>query len=209
MKTLPVVTLIVLLPCSVLAQEIYKWEDEKGVLHYGDKPAHPEAAPLEKETTPYSTTESSPPDLPIKEKAQRQQEYDEEPAVEGERQPRPSPSLGKPKAWLDRNGRLRLAGTVRNSGKGLCESPAVEVVVFDESGSIDGNFETAAFPGEVARGEEAQFEGEYLTPVGDFLSWDAVPRCDSAEGIVYGARKRGTVSLKRHRRLRVRMFETH
>jgi hypothetical protein len=90
----------------------------------------------------------------------------------------------------------------------MCESPAVEVTVLDESGSVDGNFATAAFPDAIARGEEEQFEGEYLTPVGDFLSWDALPRCDSSDGVVYGAHKRGTVSLKRHRTLRLKQFKT-
>ncbi|MBI3797470.1 MAG: hypothetical protein HY268_10970 [Deltaproteobacteria bacterium] len=79
--------------------------------------------------------------------------------------------------------------------------------MFDENGSIDGNFATAASPGEIARGEEAQFAGEYLTPVGDSLSWDALPRCDSAAGVAYGARKRGTVSLKHHRILRLKKFK--
>jgi hypothetical protein len=91
----------------------------------------------------------------------------------------------------------------------MCASPAVEVTVFDENGSVDGSFATAAFPNEIARGEGAQFEGEYLTPVGDSLSWDALPRCDSADGVVYGAHKRGTVSLKQHRTLRFKKFKTH
>ena len=208
MKTLLVTMFLILLPWGAFAQEIYKWEDEKGVIHYGDKPHHPAAAPLEKEKAPYSTTESLSSESPSQEKTYKQRELDEEYSGGGGRQPRPSPTLGRPKAWLGRNGRLRLSGTIRNGGKGICESPAIEVVVFDESGSIDGNFETTAFPHEIGRGEEAQFEGEYLTPVGDFLSWDAIPRCDSSEGAIYGAHKRGTVSLNRRRTLRLKKFRT-
>jgi len=208
MKTLRVITFLVLLPCDILAQEIYKWEDEKGVIHYGDQPTQPAAKPFEKDVVPYSNTGDLPPESPVKKKARQRSEREEERADRSGRQPRPSPSLGRPKAWLDHNGRLRLSGAVRNSGKGMCAAPAVEVTVFDENGSIDGNFATAAFPGEIARGEEAQFAGEYLTPVGDSLSWDALPRCDSAGGVVYGARKRGTVSLKHHRTLRLKKFKT-
>jgi hypothetical protein len=208
MKILSVLTLLTLLPCGTLAQEIYKWEDEKGVIHYGDKPAQPAAKPLEKDAVPYSNTGDLPPESPAEKKARLRSEREEERASDEGRQPRPSPSLGQPKAWLDRNGRLRLSGAVRNSGKGMCESPAIEVTVFDENGSVDGNFATAASSIEIGRGEEARFEGEYLTPVGDSLSWDALPRCDSAAGLVYGARKRGTVSLKQHRTLRLQTFKT-
>jgi Domain of unknown function (DUF4124) len=54
MKTLLMITLLTLLPCGALAQEIYKWEDEKGVIHYDDKPNQPAAKPLEKDVVPYS-----------------------------------------------------------------------------------------------------------------------------------------------------------
>ncbi len=84
----------------------------------------------------------------------------------------------------------------------------MEVVVFDDNGSVDGSFETAAFPSGITRGEEARFEGKYLTPVGDSLSWDAIPRCGNSEDIVYGARKRGALSLKRSRILRLKKFKT-
>lgn len=208
MKTLLTITLLTLLPCGTLAQEIYKWEDEKGVIHYGDKPDQPTGKPLEKDTVPYSNTGDLPPESAAEKKARMRSERAEERASDEGRQPRPSPSLGRPKAWLDRNGRLRLSGTIRNSGKGMCESPAIEVTVFDENGSVDGDFATAASPSEIARGEEARFEGEYLTPVGDSLSWDALPRCDSAAGVAYGARKRGTLSLKQHRTLRLKTFKT-
>jgi Domain of unknown function (DUF4124) len=207
MKTLLMITLLTLLPCGALAQEIYKWEDEKGVIHYDDKPNQPAAKPLEKDVVPYSNTGDLPPESPAEKKIRLRSEREEERASDEGRQPRPSPSLGRPKAWLNHNGRLQLSGTIRNSGKGMCESPVVEVTVLDESGSVDGNFATAAFPNEIARGEEARFEGEYLTPVGDFLSWDALPRCDSSDGVVYGAYKRGTVSLKRHRTLRLKQFK--
>ena len=80
--------------------------------------------------------------------------------------------------------------------------------LFDENGSVDGSFEAAAFPSGIARGEEAQFEGKYFTPVGDSLSWDAIPRCGNSDEAVYGARKRGTLSLKRRRILRLKKFKT-
>ena len=53
MKTLLTITLLTLLPCAVLAQEIYKWEDEKGVIHYGEKPQSPKATPLERGKVPF------------------------------------------------------------------------------------------------------------------------------------------------------------
>jgi hypothetical protein len=207
-KTLTVIVLMALFSCSALAQELYKWEDEKGGLHYGDKPAHPAATPLEKDAVPYSHTGSLPPESRAEEKARLRQERDEARTNDTGRQLRPSPSLTRPKAQLDRTGSFWLSGAVRNSGKGVCEFPAVEVVVFDDNGSVDGSFETAAFPSGLARGEEAQFEGKYLTPVGDSLSWDVIPRCGNSADVVYGARKRGTLSLKRSRILRLRKFKT-
>jgi hypothetical protein len=208
MRILVVMTLLAVLWSNALAQEIYKWEDEKGVIHYGDKPAHPAAAPLEKDSLPYSTTGTVPPESAAEKKERMRREREEDRASDRGRGPRPSPSLSKPKAQLDRNGRLQISGTVRNGGKGVCESPTVEVVIFDGNGSVDGNFETAAFPNGLAWGQEAQFEGEYLTPVGDALSWDAVPRCESEEGAIYGAHKQGTVSLKRSRTVRMKKFKT-
>jgi hypothetical protein len=208
MKTLLTITFMVLLLRSALAQEVYKWEDEKGGLHYGDKPAHPAATLLEPEVVPYSNTGSLPPESPAEEKVRIRRERDEARTSDVGRQLHPSPSLARPKARLDRNGGFWLSGAVRNSGKGVCEFPAVEVVVFDDNGSVDGSFETAAFPSGIARGEEAQFEGKYLTPVGDSLSWDVIPRCGNSEDAVYGASKRGTLSLKRNRILRLRKFKT-
>jgi hypothetical protein len=207
MKRLLAMTLLTLLSRVAFAQEIYKWEDEKGVIHYGDKPVHPAATPLEKDAAPFSNTGSLPPESPAEEKARLRRELNEARASDEGRQPRPSPSLSRPKAWLDRNGRLRLSGTVRNGGKGMCELPAVEVEVFDDNGNIDGNFETAAVPSEIARGEEARFEAEYFTPVGESLSWNAVPRCGSTEGVVYGAHKTGALKLKQSRTLRLPKFK--
>ena len=204
MKTLLIITFMVLLSCSALAQEIYKWEDEKGVLHYGDKPAHPAATPLEKDAVPYSNTGSLPPE----EKVRTRRERDEAYTSDAGRQLHPSPSLARPKTWLDRTGSFWLSGAIHNGGKGVCEFPAVEVVLFDENGSVDGSFEAAAFPNGIARGEEARFEGKYFTPVGDSLSWDAIPRCGNSDEAVYGARKRGTLSLKRSRILRLKKFKT-
>jgi hypothetical protein len=208
MKMLPVITIASVLACQAHAQEIYKWEDEKGVIHYSEKAAHPAAAPLKKDAAPYSHTGSLPPESPAEEKARIRRETEEARAGDTGRQPRPSPGLTQPKARLDPAGALWLSGAVRNSGKGICESPAVEVVVFDDNGSVDGSFETAAFPNEIARGQQARFEGKYFAPVGNSLSWDAIPRCDSAEGIVYGAHKSGTLSLKRSRTLRVKKLKT-
>jgi hypothetical protein len=178
------------------------------VVHYGDKPAHPAATPLEKERLPYSNTGSLPSESAAEKKDRLRREREEARAQDPGRQPRPSPSLAKPKARLDRTTGFWLAGTVRNSGKGMCAFPAVEVVVFDGNGSVDGSFEIAASPSEIARGEEAQFEGKYFTPVGDSMSWDAIPRCGTVEHLIYGARKRGTLSLKRNMKLRLRQFRT-
>ena len=207
MKVLLVLMLFVL-PCAGSAQEIYKWEDEKGVLHYGEKPAHPTAMPLEKDKVPYSTTEGALSESPTEGKTRIHREIDEVWTSESGRQPRPSPSLSQTKATLAANGRLRLSGVIRNGGKGLCEAPTVEVVLFDDNGSVDGNFETAASPNGIERGQEARFEGEYFTPVGELVSWDAIPRCDSAEGAVYGSHKGGSLKLKQSRTLRLRTFKT-
>jgi hypothetical protein len=87
------------------------------------------------------------------------------------------PSLDRPQASIARNGRLRLSGVIRTSGKSPCQAPAIEVIIIDELGSIDGNFATLARPDVIVRGEEARFEGEYFTPVGGSFSWEAVPRC--------------------------------
>lgn len=209
MKTLLVITFMTLLPRGAFAQEVYKWEDEKGVIHYGDAPRHPQATPLEKDTLPYSSTGNQPSESPAANKARLRRERAEARASKEKRPPSASPSLTRPKAWLDRNGRLRLSGTLRNGGKGICQSPAVEVVVFDGNGSVDGSFTTAALPDGLARGGEARFAGEYFTPVGESLSWSATPRCGASEGIVYGTPKRGTLRLHKSRTLRLRKFKSN
>lgn len=207
MRTLPLLAMLAF-SGVVSAQEIYKWEDEKGVLHYGEKPDHPAATPLAKDAIPYSTTGGSSRDRLEREDARTHTEIREASPRELGRQPRPSPSLIRAKAVLGTNGRLRLSGVIRNGGKGLCESPTVEVVLFDDNGSIDGSFETAAFPAVIARGQEARFEGEFFTPVGERVSWDAVPRCDGADGAVYGGHKSGSLKLRQSRTLRLRTFKT-
>jgi hypothetical protein len=207
MHTLLIALLLILMSHPTLSQEIYKWEDENGVIHYGDQPAHPSAAPMTTEKIPYSQTGSLPPESAAETKARLRQEKEEARLEERQRLPNASPSLTRPKAWIDRDGRLRLSGVMRNSGRGLCEVAAVEVVVFDDNGSKDGGFETAISPSTLEHGDEARFEGEYFTPVGASLSWEATPRCGAAELTIYGAAKRGklkishsqTIKLKRRR----------
>jgi hypothetical protein len=208
MKTLTVIALLLSSSPMAFSQEIYKWEDEKGVVHYGDNPAHPAATPLDTDTLPYSNTGSLPAESPGGKKARLHRELDEIHIDRAGRQANPSPSLTQPKAWLAQNGRLRLTGSIRNGGKGLCEAPAVEVVILDDNGNVDGSFETAASANGLARGQVARFEGEYFTPVGESLSWDAMPRCSGADGAVYGAHKVGTLSLKRSRIVRLKKFKT-
>jgi len=189
---------------NVEAQEIYKWEDEKGVVHYGDKPPHPDVKPFAKEQVPYSNmeregNESSSTTPGEKHVRARNRSYG----------PRPSPSLSSPKAWVDNgSGDFWFSGVVRNGGKGLCDAPAVEVAVIDELGSVDGNFELPASPGEIGRGEGAEFSGKYFAPVGNKLSWVAVPRCYSTVGAVYGARKRGTLRITHSRTVRAKKLRT-
>lgn len=193
---------------GVSAQEIYKWEDERGVLHYGERPAHPAATPLVKDAVPYSTTTTSPSETLRHDDLWTRQEVGAASVGEEDRGLRPSPRLVGARAVLGANGRMRLAGAVRNGGEGLCESPTVEVVLFDDTGSIDGRFETGAFPEVIAPGQEARFVGEFFPPVGERVSWDAVPRCDSVEGIVYGSRKSGSLPLRQSRTLRMRTAKT-
>ncbi|HXG20640.1 MAG TPA: DUF4124 domain-containing protein [Methylomirabilota bacterium] len=200
--------LIVLLVSPLLAQEIYKWEDENGVIHYGDIPAHPAAAPLQKDEVPYSHTGSLPATSSTEKKARLRQELDEIRMERRLRLPNAAPSLTKPKAWIERNGRLRLSGKIRNGGQGLCDAPTIEIVIFDDNGSEDGRFETLAAASTLARGEEAGFEGEYFTPVGDALSWDAAPRCGAGDGVVYGAHKRGALKIRHSRTIRLKRLRT-
>jgi hypothetical protein len=203
MKILAMICCIVALPWGIWAQEVYKWEDEKGVIHYGDKPAHPQATPLEKEKLPYSNTGSLPPDsIPD---SQKERSRSRARSSTAKRQGRPSPSLVRPKAWLDETGRFRLSSGFRNGGQGLCWFPTVEVTVFDERGSVDGRFETG-LEREITNGEEMEFEGRYFTPIGSKMKWDAVPRCGEMPNAVYGKSKHGTLSLDRTRTLRVKKF---
>jgi hypothetical protein len=201
-------TLVLLLASPLLAQEIYTWEDEKGVVHYGDTPAHPAAVPLQTDELPYSHTGSSPAESPAEKKARLRQERDEARLERQLRLPNASPSLTKPKAWIERNGRLRLSGKIRNGGQGLCDAPTIEIVIFDDNGSEDGRFETLATVSPLAHGDETSFEGEYFTPVGDSLSWDAVPRCGAGDGVVYGAHKRGSLKISHSRTIRLKRLRT-
>lgn len=208
MKTSLVALLLVLASTPTSSQEIYKWEDENGVIHYGDRPGHPSATPMTTERIPYSQTGSLPPESASETKARIRQEKEDARLEERQRPPNALPTLSRPKAWIDHNGRLRLSGILRNRGRGLCEVAAVEVVVFDDNGNQDGSFETMASPLTLAYGEEARIEGEYFTPVGQSLSWDAAPRCGAAEGIVYGAHKRGELKISRSRTVRAKRLRT-
>jgi len=208
-----IVLILVLVLCSVpvTAQEIYKWEDEKGVIHYGDKPQQPGAKPFSKEKAPYSNLKEG------QGKTAREPEVEAvddkpEPHVTHrteEHAPRPSPSMKGAKAWIDRRGDFWLSGIIRNGGKGTCETPGAEVAVIDELGSVDGRFEISAKPTNLGRGEEAEFSGSHFAPIGDKLTWEATPRCNGATGVVDGARKRGTLRILRHRTLKMKRSRTH
>ena len=195
MKTRLALTCLVLLSRAVSAQEIYKWEDDKGVLHYSDHPEHPMATLFQKDTVPYSQTNALPAASPAEHHALTREE-----AGANVARPTltPAPGLVGTDAWLDETGRLHLSGIIYNAGPGVCVSPRVEVVVFADQGGTDGVFATAAVPTAISGGEEAHFAGDYRTPVGHVLSWDAMPRCDSAVGMAYGPRKWGSVSLGQH-----------
>jgi hypothetical protein len=208
MKVIILTALMMLAASITFSQDIYKWEDEKGVVHYGDMPTHPTAAPLEKDALPYSHTGSLPANSSSERKARTRKELDEARLEDTSRLASASPQLSRPKAWIDTNGRLRLSGSIRNRGKGLCDVPAVEVVIFDDKGSEDGVFETAALPTPLTHGEEARFDGEYFTPVGTALSWRAAPRCGAAEGTVYGAYKQGTLKIAHSRTVRPKRLRT-
>jgi Domain of unknown function (DUF4124) len=204
MQAFMAVILLILASSPAFSQEIYKWEDEKGVIHYGDQPAHPSATPMTRETIPYSHTGSLPPESAAETKARLRQEKEDARLEKRQRPPNASPRLARSKAWIDRNGRLRLSGVMRNGGRGLCEVAAVEVVVFDDNGNQDGSFETMVSPPTLAHGEEARVEGEYFTPVGESLSWDAAPRCGAAEATVYGAHKRGELKISHSRTIKLK-----
>ena len=204
MKTRMLTALIVLWGTPLFAQEIYRWEDKNGVVHYSDTPTAPAAAPMNAEDIPYSHTGSFPAES-SSERAPRFRGEMNEVRSEKEIYPlRALPSLDRPQASIAGDGRLRLSGVIRTSGKSPCHTPAIEVTIIDELGSIDGNFATLARPDVIVRGEEAWVEGEYFIPVGGFFSWDAVPRCSTADGAVYGAHKRGTLKTGQSRIIRTK-----
>jgi hypothetical protein len=189
-----------------MAQAIFKWEDEKGVIHYGEKPESPKATPLEKEKVPYSNVKEGQGESPVELEDQSGGKNDtSRVSRRGEKQAsRPSPSMKGAKAWIDRRGDFWLSGVIHNGGKGTCEAPGAEVAVIDELGSVDGRFEINATPNDLGRGEDAEFSGSHFAPIGEKLSWEATPRCRGTTGIIYGARKRGKLTISRHRTLRMR-----
>ena len=207
MRTLLVIACLpVLLHQTVYAQEIYKWEDEKGVIHYGDRPPQRGAAPFIKDTAPFSTPggQSEP---------ERKDEFLPSSRGKGRRSQRsalPSPSLQRPKAWIDHpNGDFWISGTLRNGGGGLCDAPAVEITVIDELGSVDRRFEVAVTSSGLSKGEDAQFSGKSFAPVGGKMSWEATPRCSSTIGAIYGARKRGSLRITHSRIVPSKKLKTY
>lgn len=197
MRTLLVIACLAVPLQFIYAQDIYKWEDEKGVIHYGDKPA-PGAKPFDRATVPFSTPEG-----------QSGTSVTEEPGSSSPRRgpraraPRtalPSPSLRQPKAWVEYpSGNFWISGTMSNGGRGLCDAPTIEVAVIDELGRVGDRFELGAAPNGINKGEDAQFSGSRSAPLGDKLSWEATPRCSSTIGAIYGARKRGAVRIPHSR----------
>jgi len=201
MKTWMLTALIIVWGTPLCAQEIYKWEDKNGVMHYSDTPTVP-AASMNAEDIPYSHTGSFPSESSSERTPDLHREMNEVRSEKEHYLSRALPSLDRPQASIARNGRLRLSGVIRTSGKSPCQAPAVEVTIVDELGSTDGNFATLAHADVIMRGEEARFEDEYFTPVGGSFSWDAVPRCSTADGAVYGAHKRGTLKTGQSRIVR-------
>ncbi|MGE0822827.1 MAG: DUF4124 domain-containing protein [Candidatus Binatia bacterium] len=211
MKTLVVIALLAVPLRIASAQEIYKWVDEKGILHYGDRPTHPAAAPFKGETAPYSRVEEPLDTNTTAPGSSNVYEYpvEREPVQRSTKVPLPSPTLRQPKAWIDKTrGDFWIQGAVHNGGKGTCDSPAIEVTVIDEMGSVDGTFEVLAASKELSKGEDVQFMGKHFAPVGDKLTWEATPRCDSEMGALYGPRKRGSLKITHHRKLRLKTYKT-
>ncbi len=208
MRTLLVIACLSISLETVHAQDIYKWEDEKGVIHYGDRPSAPGATPFKKENAPYSMPGGQS-DTPVREEPTSPSRR-REPRERAQRPTLPSPTLRQPKAWIDHpGGDFSIAGILRNGGRGLCDSPVVEVTVINEMGGIDGRFEVAAAPTEIGKGEQAQFSGKYFAPVGDKLSWEATPRCGSTIGAIYGARKRGSLRITHNRIVPSKKLKTY
>src|SRR5215831_1389697 len=115
MKTWMLTVLIALWGTHLCAQEIYKWEDKNGIVHYSDAPTVPAAASMNAEDIPYSHTGSFPSESSSK-KTPRLHEEMNEMRFEKERYlPRALPSLDRPQALIARNGRLRLSGVIRTS----------------------------------------------------------------------------------------------
>jgi hypothetical protein len=201
-KVLLLILVLVLRSFPVAAQEIYKWEDEKGVIHYEDRLRQPGATPFSKEKAPYSNLKEG-----QGETAREPQvgTVDDKPNPRATRRaeksaPRPSPSMKGVKAWIDRpRGDFWFSGIIRNGGKGICETPGAEITIIDELGSVDGQFELTAKPGDLARGQEAEFSGKYFSPIGDKLSWEATPRCSGLTGVFHGVQKRGKLTMPQSR----------
>ena len=206
MKALLSILVVTFFLSSGMAQEIYKWEDEKGVIHYGEKPESPTAIPLEKGKVPYSNIKEGQGGSPAEVERVSGGESDKPRDARRAERPaaRPSPSMKGAKAWIDRRGDFWLSGVIHNGGKGVCEAPGAEVAVIDELGSIGGQFEVSATPNDLGRGEDAEFSGKHFAPIGEKLSWEATPRCSGTTGVIYGARKRGKLTISRHRTLRMR-----
>lgn len=203
-KLLVIACLTTLMP-SAHAQDIYKWEDEKGVIHYGDKPA-PGAKPFDKGTVPFSTPEERSEPSVTEERSNPSPQR----ASRAPRAALPSPSLKQPKAWVEYpSGNFWISGTMRNGGRGLCDTPTVEVVLIDELGRANDRFELAATPNGINKGEDAQFSGSRSAPLGNKLSWEATPRCSSTIGAIYGARKRGSVRIPHSRIVPSKKLKTY
>jgi hypothetical protein len=212
------------------AQDIYKWEDARGILHYSFTRGTPQAKRLQRDTL-LSFSREEPVDTAAAEApAEREaalaipalSTYSElatealprynELLVENDRllrlmasvvttspevgwAPQPLPLLVWPQVWLEGSRQFWFTGGIYNLGQGSCENPAIEAEVFDERGSWVGSFETGADADILEWEEAARFEGQGVTPVGGFLWWEAVPRCESAAGVIYGARQRGSLAL--------------
>jgi hypothetical protein len=207
MRTLLVIACLTIPVQAVHAQDIYKWEDEKGVIHYGDKPA-PGAKPLDKATVPFSTPGGQS-ETPLPEEPSNSSPR-QGPRARVQRTALPSPSLKQPKAWVEYpSGNFWISGTMRNGGRGLCDAPTVEIAVIDELGRANDRFELSAVPNGINKGEDAQFSGNRSGPIGDKLSWEATPRCGSAVGAIYGARKRGSLRIPHSRIVRSKRLKRY
>ena len=102
MRTLLAITCLALLSRAVEAQEIYTWEDDKGVLHYySDHPAHPAASVFQKDRVPYSQTNALTTAAPAEPHSATRAEMG---ASETRPSPSPTPGLVGTEAWLDETG---------------------------------------------------------------------------------------------------------